>query len=68
MTDEHQLYAKVEERIEAFSPPFNDLEQLLRSIPDENLRRTTLRSLGEVIGHLEAIAYEYRKHLGTTKL
>ncbi|WP_323778891.1 hypothetical protein [Leisingera sp.] len=66
--EEHQLYAKVEEGREAFSPPISDLEELLRSIPDEALRRTMLRSLGEVIGNLETIAYEYRKHLGTTKL
>ena len=66
--NEHELYAKVEAGIEAFSLPINDLEKLLRSIPDEALRRASRRSLGEVMGHLDNIAYEYRKHLGTTKL
>ena len=68
MTDEHDLYAKVEKGIDAFSQPFNELEQLLRTIPDETLRKSALRSLGEVMVHLDEIAYHYRKHLGLTKL
>ncbi|WP_282181546.1 hypothetical protein [Aliiroseovarius marinus] len=66
--DEHEHYKKVELGIEAFSQPFNDLEKLLRVIPDDELRKTTLRALGESMGSLELIAYEFRKHLGTTTL
>ena len=68
MIDEHELYAKVEQGIDAFSQPINELEELLRSIPDETLRKSMRRSLGEVMGHLDEIAYLYRKHLGLTKL
>ena len=66
MIDENQLCSRVEEEIEALLPPISELEGLLRSIPNENLRKTTLRSLGEVIGQLDAIAYDFRKHLSAT--
>ena len=68
MIDEHRVYANLEKRIEAFAPAISDMEELLRSIPNEDIRKTLLRSLGEVMAHLEEMAYEYRKHLGLTEL
>lgn len=66
--DEHELYKQVESKIDEFSDPINQLNQILRGIPNEDLRRASLRSLGELMGNLETITYEFRKHLGTTTL
>ena len=63
--DDHALYQEVEARLAAFSGPIDDLNRTLRAIPDQDLRKTTCRCLGEVMGQLETIAYEFRKHLGT---
>ncbi|KPA22477.1 hypothetical protein shim_07610 [Shimia sp. SK013] len=66
--NEHELYQEVETKVEAFSDHINNLDHTLRSIPDETLRKTALRSLGDLMGNLETITYEFRKHLGTTTL
>lgn len=66
--DDHELYLKVEQGIDAFSSPFNDLDKLLRMIPDEALRKMTLRDLAQAFCHLDKVGYEYRRHLGITKL
>lgn len=66
--DEHALYKQVDANINAFSGPIDSLDQVLRSIPNEDLQIASLRLLGEVMGNLDAIAYEFRKHLGTTSL
>lgn len=66
--DGHEFYKEIRSKVDEFSDPIDHLNHVLSGIPDKKLRHATLRPLGELIGNLEEVAYEFRKHLGTTSL
>jgi hypothetical protein len=61
-----KLAAEVLSALDDFSKPINDLNDLLRQVQDDDTRRTFLRQLGEVMGHLEEIGHPLRRLLRRT--